>query len=257
MFKLLNYYWRVIATGICFVFFGVGGLLLSLIILPIQRLVIRDKKAQKKMARKTVHHAFKFFIGMMAFVGIFKFDTTKAQQLKSLNGHLIMANHPSLIDVVVLISLIPNADCIVKTHLFKNVFLRGVVSNTGYISNADPKGLLDDCEASLKAGNNLIIFPQGTRTKLDDKLQFQRGAANIAIRCQANITSVMLKVIPSTLTKNVPWYRIPKTKAHFSAMVVDHSPALPENNVSQTSKDVRQYNRDLENFFREELSKYE
>jgi len=255
MFQRLNYVWRVIATGICFSIFGVGGLLLSIFVLPLQRLVIKDDNNQKKIARKTVHYAFKFFIGFMAFVGIFKFDLASAKQLKTLNGHLVMANHPSLIDVVVLISLIPNADCVVKTHLFNNVFLRGVVSNTGYISNADPTGLLNDCEASLKAGNNLIIFPQGTRTKPDESLRFQRGAANIAIRCQAKVTSVMLKVIPSTLTKNVPWYRIPQTKAHFSAMVVDHSPTLPVNNVLQTSKDVRQYNRDLEIFFREELSK--
>jgi len=256
MLQQLNYFWRVIATGLCFTLFGVGGLLLSLFVLPVQRLAIKDEQAQKAVARKTVHYTFKFFIAFMQFVGIFKFDLQQAQQLKALNGHLVMANHPSLIDVVVLISLIPNADCVVKTHLFNNMFLKGVVSNTGYISNADPAGLLADCEASLKAGNNLIIFPQGTRTKPEEDLRFQRGAANIAIRCQAQVTSVMLKVVPSTLTKNVPWYRIPKTKAHFSAMVVDHSPTLPENNVTQTSKDVRQYNRDLENFFREELSKY-
>jgi len=256
MFKRINYCWRVIATGLCFILFGVGGLLLSLLVLPVQRLVIKDKKAQKATARKTVHYTFKFFIAFMQFVGIFNFNLQQAQQLKSLNGQLVMANHPSLIDVVVLISLIPNADCVVKTHLFNNVFLRGVVSNTGYISNADPAGLLVDCEASLKAGNNLIIFPQGTRTKPDEGLQFQRGAANIAIRCQAQVTAVLLKVEPSTLTKNLPWYRIPHTKAHFSAMVVDHSLTLPENKASQTSKDVRQYNRDLEFFFREELGKY-
>ncbi|MGB1263379.1 MAG: lysophospholipid acyltransferase family protein [Cognaticolwellia sp.] len=256
MFKRINYYWRVVATGMSFALFGVGGLLLSVFVFPVQRLVIKDEEAQKRVARKTVHYTFKFFITFMDFVGMYKFDFTQAKQLKSLNGHLIMANHPSLIDVVMLISMIPNADCVVKTHLFKNVFLKGVVNNTGYISNADPAGLLEDCEASLKAGNNLIIFPQGTRSKPDESLKFQRGAANIAIRCQAKITTVMLKVVPLTLTKNTPWYKIPPTKAHFSAMVVDHSPTLPENNVLQTSKNVRQYNRDLEIFFTEELSKH-
>lgn len=67
----------------------------------------------------------------------------------------------------------------------------------------------------------------------------------------------MLKVVPSTLTKNTPWYRIPKTKANFSAMVIEHKPILPENNILQTAKNVRQYNRDLESFFTEGLSKYE
>jgi len=257
MLRKVNYIWRVFATGLCFALFGLGGLVLSIVVIPIQKLLISDVNRRKYIARKTVHYAFKFFIAFMALVGIFKFDLTQAKQLKQLKGHLILANHPSLIDVVVLISMLPNADCVVKTHLFKNVFLRGVVSNTGYISNAEPDGLMQDCQASLAAGNNLIIFPQGTRSKPAEALKFQRGAANIAVRCQAKVTSVLLKVSPTTLTKHTPWYKIPATKAHFSAMIVESTPAMPENNLEQTSKNVRQYNRALESFFTEELGKYE
>lgn len=253
----LNKLWRIFATGLCFVVFGLGGLFLSLIICPLQKLLIRDKDRQKYIARQTVHHSFKLFIALMSFTGIFRFSLEKAQQLKTIKGQLVLANHPSLIDVVVLISIIPNADCVVKTHLFKNMFLRGVVKNTGYISNADPAGLLHDCQASLAAGNNLIIFPQGTRTKPDETLSFQRGAANIAIRCQAEVVIVLLKVFPTTLTKFEPWYQIPDQKVHFFAEVIDHSPKLLENNAEQISQNVREYNRHLESFFIEELQKYE
>jgi 1-acyl-sn-glycerol-3-phosphate acyltransferase len=246
-----------LATGLCFTLFGIGGLLLSIIIFPIQRLLVHEEKKQKRLARQTVHYTFKFFIAVMSFVGIFRFSLHNAKKLRELNGHLILANHPSLIDVVVLISMIPNADCVVKTHLFRNVFLRGVVNRTGYISNADPEGILEDCAASLKDGNNLIIFPQGTRGKPEEKLHFQRGAANIALRCQAKVTAVLLKVEPTTLTKNEPWYKIPQTKAHFSAILIEHSPTVPEINDTQTAKVVREYNRKLENFFTEELKKYE
>jgi len=253
----INKVWRIFATGLCFAVFGLGGLFLSLIIFPLQKILVRDKNQQKEIARKTVHYTFKFFIALMAFTGIFSFSLRKAQQLKTIQGHLVLTNHPSLIDVVVLISIIPNADCVVKTHLFKNVFLRGVVKNTGYISNADPEGLLHDCQASLAAGNNLIIFPQGTRTKPEEMLHFQRGAANIAIRCQAKVTVVLLKVVPTTLTKLEPWYKVPSEKAHFSAEVIDNSPELLENDPAQISKNVREYNRRLESFFIEELQKYE
>jgi len=257
MIKSINKAWRIIATGLCFTTFGFGGLFLSLIIFPIQKVLIQDKNKQKKIARKTVHYTFKFFIALMSFTGIFTFSLRKAQQLKTIQGHLVLTNHPSLIDVVVLISIIPNADCVVKTHLFNNVFLRGVVKNTGYISNADPEGLLHDCQESLKAGNNLIIFPQGTRTKPEETLHFQRGAANIAIRCQAKVIVVLLKVVPTTLTKLEPWYRVPAEKAHFSAEVIDKVPELLENAPAQISKNVREYNRRLESFFIEELQKYE
>lgn len=257
MNKSINKAWRIFATGFCFVIFGFGGLFLTLIIFPIQKLLVRDTNRQKKIARKTVHYTFKFFIALMAFTGIFSFSLRKAEQLKAIQGHLVLTNHPSLIDVVVLISIIPNADCVVKTHLFKNVFLRGVVKSTGYISNADPEGLLDDCQASLTAGNNLIIFPQGTRTKPDEILKFQRGAANIAVRCQSKVSIVLLNLVPTTLTKLEPWYKVPAEKAHFSAEVIDNIPELPENDASQISKNVREYNRRLEFFFIKELQKYE
>jgi len=257
MNKRVNKVWRIFATGLCFFTFGFGGLFLSLVIIPLQKLLIRDKNLQKHIARQTVHYSFKFFIALMSFTGIFRFSLSKAQQLKTIQGRLVLANHPSLIDVVVLISIIPNANCVVKTHLFSNVFLRGVVKNTGYISNADPEGLLHDCQASLAAGNNLIIFPQGTRTKFNETLRFQRGAANIAIRCQTKVTVVLLKVVPTTLTKFEPWYKIPREKAHFFAEVIDNSPELLENSAEQISKNVREYNRRLESFFIEELQKYE
>ncbi len=256
MFNKLNYFWRVIATGVCFTLFGFGGLLLSLILFPLQRVFIAAEK-QKKVARRTVHFTFKFFIRMMAITGIFDFSLAQAQKLKALNGHLVLANHPSLIDVVVLISILPNADCVVKTHLFKNVFLRGVVKNTGYISNADPEGLLSDCQASLAAGNNLIIFPQGTRTHLGDPIKFQRGAANIAVRCQAKVISVLLSVSPSTLTKSEPWYKVPYKKAHFIAKVIEGTPTVKVIESNAISKEVRQYNLALENYFRGEMKHHE
>ncbi|MBU2970272.1 1-acyl-sn-glycerol-3-phosphate acyltransferase [Pseudoalteromonas sp. C2R02] len=253
MFKKLNYIWRVLATGFCFLCFGIGGLLLSALVFPVQGLVIKDLKIRKIKARKTVHYSFKFFVSLMQFLGVIDFNTKNINDIKKVQGQLILANHPSLIDVVVLISVIPNADCVVKAHLFKNPFIRGVVKNTGYISNADPEGLLIDCKNSLEAGNNLIIFPEGTRSKPGEKIAFQRGAANIALRCMANITGVIIKVVPSTLTKSAPWYRIPSEKAQFTAKLVYNIPDLPEYDKSQTSKYVRQYSRDLENYFKEEL----
>ena len=73
----------------------------------------------------------------------------------------------------------PNADCVVKAQLFRNPFMRGVISSTGYISNADPDKLLDDCADSLAKGNNLIIFPEGTRVAPGDKPPLQSGFAGL------------------------------------------------------------------------------
>jgi len=261
MFRSLNHLWRIIATGFCFACFGLGGVFLTLFVFPLQKLFIKDSSKQKQVARKTVHYTFKFFIALMAFTRIFSFDLAQANKLSNMNGQLVLANHPSLIDVVVLVSIIPNADCVVKAHLFSNPFLRGVVKGTGYISNADPEGLLTDCKASLAAGNNLIIFPEGTRSKPEQSIKFQRGAANIALRClsdkaeDSGISTVLIRVNPTTLTKSEPWYKVPEFKAQFSAHLIENSLTPPSFDRDNISKQVRLYNQTLESFFVEALAK--
>ena len=66
------------------------------------------------------------------------------------DGLLVLANHPTLIDVVCLISLLPNADCVVKRAVARNPFMRGPVRAAGYISNDDGAGLVDDCVAAAR-----------------------------------------------------------------------------------------------------------
>jgi len=246
--------WRIFATGFCFSVFGFGGILLSLIVFPMQRLFIRDINKQKHLARKTVHYGFKFFVGLMALTGIFKFKLQQLEHLRGLEGTLVVANHPSLIDVVVLISIIPNADCVVKAHLFSNPFIRGVVMGTGYISNDKPDGLIEDCDKSLKAGNNLVVFPEGTRSVPGQKMSFQRGAANIAVRCQAPITAVSIDVNPSSLTKAEPWYNVPNTQPHFIVTELDSAPQVPDLDQAHASKQARHYSAELQVFFSQALS---
>lgn len=155
--KQLNYGWRVVATGFCFFCFGVGGMLLSLFFFPLLVILPARTDFRKCLAKQIVHYTFRFFVGMMQFVGVLNLKVVDADKLKE-SGQLIVANHPTLIDVVVLVSLLAEADCIVKHALWRNIFLRGVVSSTGYISNSQPEQLISDCVECLKRGHTLITF---------------------------------------------------------------------------------------------------
>lgn len=227
--------------------FGVGGLLLSLIVFPLHRVFIHDVSSRRQRARFIVHQSFRFFIKMMQYVGVINFDFPKAATLTDTRGKILVSNHPTLIDVVSLISLIPHADCVVKAQLFKNPFMRGVIQSTGYITNSDPEGLLEDCAESLRRGSTLIIFPEGTRTKPGKTIELQRGAANMAIRTGSNLAVCVLSCKPSTLTKNEPWYHIPKIRPTLTVRLVrDWSIDSYNENSSHAA---RRLTRDLELFF--------
>jgi 1-acyl-sn-glycerol-3-phosphate acyltransferase len=212
--------WRVFATGLCFLSFGLGGLLLGLLVFPPMRALILPPLMRSTVARRVIQWSFRVFIAMMQCLGVLSYEVHGRERLQR-RGMLILANHPSLIDVVFLIALVDNADCIVKAALARNPATWGPVTAAGFVFNDSGDGMLEQCQASLDAGGNLIIFPEGTRTPRTGGMQLQRGAANVAVRCGRDITPVRIAVEPITLGKGEPWYRVPMRKPHFVLRVGD------------------------------------
>ncbi|GGO65931.1 lysophospholipid acyltransferase family protein [Bowmanella pacifica] len=248
----LNRIWRFFATAFCFSLFGLGGLFLALIWFPLCNLFYSDQARKRANCRAIVRQTFGFFVTVMCWVGVIRVSLEEAQKLRALSGKVVIANHPSLIDVVVLISLIPNADCVVKSSLLRNPFMRGVIKATGYISNDNVDELLADCERSLSQGNNLIIFPEGTRTYPGQPCHFVRGAANIAIRTAKDFQLVFLRVEPPFLTKGLPWYKVPARRVDFMLRVAGTYNVHPYLSDNVTGA-VRKLTKDIENLFIQEL----
>ncbi|MEG1971471.1 MAG: lysophospholipid acyltransferase family protein, partial [Burkholderiaceae bacterium] len=217
--------WRVVATAIAFSSFGLGGLVLRFAVFPWLSWRIRDSAARARAARRIVQRSFAGFIELMRVLGILSYQIRGAEKLAR-PGLLIVANHPTLIDVVFLISLVRNADCVVKASLLANPFTRGPVRTTGYVCNDSGAGLIEDCTASLAAGACLVIFPEGTRSTPGAPLHLQRGAANIAVRSGCALTPVTLRCEPLSLTKGLPWWQVPARPMVFTIEVGDDiSPA--------------------------------
>lgn len=218
--------WRIFATGLSFLAFGLGGLLLRIGAFPLLRIFIRDPMRRQNVARKLVQSSFRAHVELMRFLGVLSYELHDIERLRQ-PGLLVLANHPTLIDVVFLISFMDNADCIVKSTLARNPFTRGPIRSCGYVCNDDGAGLIDDCIASLRSGSNLVIFPEGTRTRRGMPMQLQRGAANIAIRGRIDVTPVRLHCEPLTLGKGDKWYRVPPRRFHYSVQVGKSIPVMP------------------------------
>lgn len=223
MRQRLNYCWRLLATAFSFALFSLGGLLMSLLVFT-PMLMIRDRTKRKRMARWCIHKSFKCFIGFMESVGIMRLEVENGERLGNCDNMLILANHPTLIDVVALISLMPNASCVVKAALWRSPFIGGVVRAADYISNSQPEDLLRDCARDLDNGNPLIIFPEGTRSQPGQALRFLRGASYIALDSGRPLLPVIISCTPSTLTKQQKWYQIPERRFDLRVKILS-----PEN----------------------------
>lgn len=216
MIAWLDRTWRLCATAISFALFGLGGLVLALTVFPLFNLLVRDRTRRADMAQACVHKIWWCYVRIMQAIGTLTFETHGAEMLRKERGTLIIANHPSLLDIVFIMSCMERTQCVVKAGVWRNPFMAGVVTAADYIPNiGDPEKLLDDCVAALKAGHNLVIFPEGSRTPPGQKRKYQRGFARIAIRAGAPVRLVTITVTPPTLLKGEPWYRIPPRRPHW------------------------------------------
>jgi 1-acyl-sn-glycerol-3-phosphate acyltransferase len=226
MVEHLDRAWRTAATGFCFAAFGVGGLVLRGVVFPLLNVVVAERERRARWARACIHHAFRLFVALMRRLGVLTYELRGAERLQR-DGLLILANHPTLIDVVFLMSFVRSADCIVKAALAHNPFTRGPVRAAGFVCNDSGAGMVEDCLQSLRTGNNLIIFPEGTRTPRIGHQPLQRGAANIAVRGQRNVTPVRIRVQPLTLGKGEKWYRVPAQRCHIEFEVGEDIAVAP------------------------------
>ncbi len=209
--------WRLFGVGLSFLAIGVGGVL----VFPLLNLILRDLQRRRRVARDLIRLTFRAIVRSMCAFGVFHYQVSGSSRLER-HGLLILANHPTLIDIVFLMAFVPRAGCVVKKKLWRNPFTRATVRAAGYICNHDDSvRLIEDSVSSVRGGDNLIIFPEGTRTPADGAVSLRRGAANIAMRAPCNITPVRVRCVPPMLVKGKPWWWLPKQTSHFRFDVME------------------------------------
>lgn len=198
---------RSCLCAFCFCVFGLGGLLIGSAIFPIILLVYKSEK-QRKFFANTIHLTWRIFIWMACFLRLIRVNCPEYKQMKSLHGTIVIANHPSLIDVVILVSRIPNSICVVKESLFRNPFVRKVIGKT-YLSNTmKPDEFIANGSDILSKGYNIVIFPEGTRTVPNKKIRLHRGFAYLQMATGANILPIKITNTPPILGKRQKWWDV-------------------------------------------------
>jgi len=248
-----TYAWRLLVTGTCFVLFGLGGLLLGLLVFPVMLILPGDPGIRRARTRATVQRSFRLFVAVMSGLHGLRYEFHGADRLGR-PGQLIIANHPTLIDVVFIVAFTPAPACVVKAALFANPFTRHVVRAAGYIRNAPTDEMIERSVAALRSGDALVMFPEGTRTRAGQPLAFHRGAASVAVQGAAVLTPVYIHVDQPLLDKTLPWYKVPPRVPRFSIRVGDDIDLGPFRSVPPP-RASRQLNDWLVCSFEQELAR--
>lgn len=246
------YGWRLFATGFSFAAFGAGGLVLGLLVFPLLRLLPGGVDAHRRRARSVLSGGMRAFVALMRGLRVLDYRFEGLERLGR-PGQLVIANHPSLIDVVFLLAMTPGASCVVKAGLWRNPFTRWPVTAAGYVQNAPADAMVEGAAGTLAAGQSVIMFPEGTRTTPGDPLTFHRGAASIAVRAATTVTPVYIQCRPTTLTKAVPWYRIPPRRVLITFRVGEDFDLAPYRAMQSPALAARALNEAMRERYTAEL----
>lgn len=239
-----EYVQRLLSTALSFAVFGIGGLIFGLLVLPPVFILIRDRDDRRVAARKLIGKGFGFFVWFMNVQRLFDYRVQGREFIDDQRRQLIIANHPTLIDVVILISLFPQANCVIKEAVMRNPFMRGVVTAADYISNNEPGELVESCTKYLTSGKTLLLFPEGTRTRHDEPLDFRPGAATVAARTNADVLPIAISCQPRILSKQQAWHHVPRKRPMITIRIL---PPRPVNEVVPGEDDPRLFRHELNN----------
>jgi 1-acyl-sn-glycerol-3-phosphate acyltransferase len=210
---------KILVSGVLFSMLGIGGMLVSALVIPLLKLAPGDALAHQRRGRWLIHVFFKAFVWALEASGILRLEVEGLPDPRDLAGKLILANHPGYLDVVLIISVLGESACVVKEPVYKNLLFGGLVREAGHVPNLDPEGVIAAGVAALAQGNSLIVFPEGTRTILGTAMHFQRGAAHIALGSQAPIVPLFVSCEPPLLEKGAKWYNVPVQTCRYRLRV--------------------------------------
>lgn len=189
---------RSLLAGAFFATYGAFALLFApLLVLPVWT---------PRAFRAVIRLFYRAFVLCARVTGLFAVEVAPDDRarLAACRGCVVVANHVSLIDIVILLSQLGDATAIAKASVRRNPFLALVATKMFLINDMDPRALIEDARRLLARGVNIVVFPQGTR----GGRTLHRGAARIALETGVAVQPVTLAYDPPVLAKGQRWWDV-------------------------------------------------
>jgi len=162
------------------------------------------------VGRAGIAYGYRLFWWLASLTGMIRLHAESLDVLRHEPGGLIVvANHPSLLDALMLVARLPRGVCIMKASLMRNVFLGAGARLARYICNDSPRNMIRLAVAELKQGSQLVLFPEGTRTTQAPINDFRPGVTLIAKLAGVPIQTVFIDTESPYLGKGWPIWKLP------------------------------------------------
>jgi len=196
-----------------FAILGIGLALVSAVAFPLT-LVMRPR-AGAWLGRRLATYGFRAYLLVLVLTGVARFDIKALDALRNAGPLIIAANHPGLLDALMVLSRLPNVVCVLKASLLRNLLWGAGSRLARYIPNDWFLGSVNLAIEELRNGSQLLLFPEGTRTESGPLDEFRAGVAYVSYRSRVPIQTVFIEQDTNFLGKGYPFLKRPDMPMRF------------------------------------------
>ena len=209
--------------------------------------IVRDRARRRGLCQGLIHRGMRLYTRYTEAVGIFRVEFPEIERLRATRGTIFAPNHATLMDATHFLARLPRLVCVMKKSIAANPFM-GISSDlAGYLPMGEGAEFIRRGRDALLAGDNLLMFPEGTRTVEAPVNRFKNGFALMASLAGAPVQAVFIETPVLFMGKRWPWWKTPPLPLPIRVTLGERFRVLP-------GQGARAFGAELEGYFRCELA---
>jgi 1-acyl-sn-glycerol-3-phosphate acyltransferase len=161
------------------------------------------------LGRFGIMAGFRLYAWTLSATGAYRLDLRAIDELRDGPPIVLVPNHPSLIDALLILTRHPNISCVMKKELLRNVFLGAGSRLARYIPSGQPRQMIKECVEDLGRGGVVLLFPEGTRTTRVPLNRLTGSVGVIAKHARVPVQMLIIETDSPYLSKGWPLFRVP------------------------------------------------
>ncbi|MBT3872202.1 MAG: MMPL family transporter [Flavobacteriaceae bacterium] len=240
----------LVYSFLSFSYFGFGGLFISLISITLLKII----PVSKKIKMKWFHKVVSLFMKSVLYTNPYLIKRVKNVGNQTFeNPAIIIANHMSFLDILVVGMLHPKIVFLVNDWVYNSPVFGKAVQVAGFypVSSGIEKGV-SHLEEKVKQGYSLMIFPEGTRSPNNKMRRFHKGAFYLMEQLNLDMIPVLIHGNSEVNPKGSALIR----NGNITVKILDSIPIIDKNygeTYTQRTKRISTYFKREFRVFRKEM----